>query len=190
MSTTQQDKPGAKQRQRNRKTDQRNKSEQKARGNDQGRIDPIVAPVEAIAPIEAAPVEATAPVEAAAIEATPIDVAPTEAASVAMEETVADAAVKDETAPPQAAVPNAVGLQAIAQAQSDYTRKSLQAGRSLVERMITVRRFDEAVEVQSEFAKQTYVNFIAQSQKIGELYGDLAKQFFKPFASGRSRFGR
>jgi hypothetical protein len=187
MSTTQQDKPGAKQRQRNRKTDQRNqKSEQKAaRGHDQGRINPIVAPIEA-APVEAAPVE-TAPVEAA-----PIDVAPTEAASVAMamEETAAETAVKDETVPPQIPVPNAVGLQAIAQAQSDYTRKSLQAGRSLVERMITVRRFDEAVEVQSEFAKQTYVNFIAQSQKIGELYGDLAKQFFKPFASGRGRFGR
>ena len=188
MSTTQQDKPGAKQRQRNRKADQRNqKSQQKAAGgHDQGRIDPIVAPVEAVAPIEAAPVE-IAPVEAA-----PIEVAPTEAASVAMamEETAAETAVKDEMVPPQIPVPNAVGLQAIAQAQSEYTRKSLQAGRSLVERMITVRRFDEAVEVQSEFAKQTYVNFIAQSQKIGELYGDLAKQFFKPFAPGRGRFGR
>jgi hypothetical protein len=162
--------------------DQRNqKSEQRAAARldqdqpDQGQIDPIVAPVEA-APVEVAP----------------IDVAPTEAASVAMamEEAAADTAVRDETVPPQTRASNAVGLQAIAQAQSDYTRKSLQAGRSLVERMITVRRLDEAVEIQSEFAKQACANYLSQSQKIFELYGDLAKQFFKTFAPGQNRFGR
>src|ERR1700744_2394522 len=114
MSTTQQDKPGAKQRQRNRKTDQRNqKNEQKAAGGrDQGRIDPMVAPVKAVAPIQAPPVEP------ARVEAAPTDGAPIEAASVAMamEEAAADTAVKaadtlvkDETAPPQAPVSRAVG---------------------------------------------------------------------------------
>jgi hypothetical protein len=36
------------------------------------------------------------------------------------------------------------------------------------------------VEVQTEFAKQAYETFVAESQKIRQLYGELAKQTLKP----------
>ncbi len=41
------------------------------------------------------------------------------------------------------------------------------------------RSFDKAIEVQTEFAGQTYANFVAESQKIRELYSELAKQIFR-----------
>ena len=88
---------------------------------------------------------------------------------------------------------NAVNLQTVAQAYGEYTRKSWQTSRFLVERLMTARSFDEATEIQGEFAKQAYANFLAQSQKICELYGDLAKQFFKPldkFTTPWTRPGR
>jgi hypothetical protein len=44
-----------------------------------------------------------------------------------------------------------------------------------------VRSFDKAVEVQTEFAKSAFETFVTESQKIGALYGDLAKQAYKPF---------
>ena len=177
MPTTQQDKPTAKARQRSRKADQRNqKGEPKAAvSHDLDQTNPIVAPAE---------VEAQAEVEAAP------------AAMAALEE-VTEVALSGEVLPPEAGntTPplNAVNFQTVAHAYGDYTRKSWQAGRFLVERLITVRTFDEAIEIQSEFAKQAYVNFVAQSERICELYGELAKQFFRPFekfATERTRIGR
>jgi len=41
--------------------------------------------------------------------------------------------------------------------------------------------FDKAIEIQTEFAKSAFEAFVAESQKIGALYGDLAKQSYKPF---------
>jgi hypothetical protein len=43
---------------------------------------------------------------------------------------------------------------------------------------MSARSFDKAIEVQTEFARQAYANFVAESQKICELYSELAKQIF------------
>src|ERR1700694_2797213 len=73
------------------------------------------------------------------------------------------------------------GFQAIATAYGDYTKKSFEDTKSFVEKLSGVRSFDKAVEVQTEFAKSTFETFAQESQKIGALYGDLAKQAYKPF---------
>ncbi len=44
-----------------------------------------------------------------------------------------------------------------------------------------VRSFDKAIEVQTEFARQAYGNFVAESQKIFGLYSELARQTFRPW---------
>jgi hypothetical protein len=137
-----------------------------------------------------------APAEAEAQAEAQVEVEAAPAAMAALEE-VTEVALSGEVLPPEAGntTPplNAVNFQTVAHAYGDYTRKSWQAGRFLVERLITVRTFDEAIEIQSEFAKQAYVNFVAQSERICELYGELAKQFFRPFekfATERTRIGR
>jgi hypothetical protein len=73
------------------------------------------------------------------------------------------------------------GFQSIATAYGDYTKKSFEDTKSFVEKLSGVRSFDKAVEVQSEFAKSAFETFVTESQKIGALYGDLAKQAYKPF---------
>jgi hypothetical protein len=73
-----------------------------------------------------------------------------------------------------------VSIQTIANAYGDYTKKSLQDTRSFVEKLMGVRSLDKAIEIQTEFARQTYETFVAESQKICELYSELAKQIFKP----------
>jgi hypothetical protein len=73
------------------------------------------------------------------------------------------------------------GFQAIATAYGDYTKKSFEDTRSFVEKLSGVKSFEKAVEIQSEFAKTAYDTFVTESQKIGALYGDLAKQSCKPF---------
>jgi len=74
-----------------------------------------------------------------------------------------------------------ISMQTIASAYGDYTKKSLQDTRSFVEKLMGVRSLDKAIEIQSEFARQAYETFVAESQKISELYSELAKQIFKPF---------
>ena len=74
------------------------------------------------------------------------------------------------------------GFLAIAGAYGDYTKKSLEDTKLFVEKLSGVKSLDKAIEVQADFAKATYDTFVAESQKIGLLYGELAKQSYKPFA--------
>jgi hypothetical protein len=80
------------------------------------------------------------------------------------------------------------GLQAIATAYGDYTKKSYEDTKSFVEKLSGVKSLDKALEAQSEFAKTAYETFVADSQKIAGLYGDLAKQAYKPVESLIAKF--
>lgn len=80
------------------------------------------------------------------------------------------------------------GLQAIASAYGDYTKKSFEDTKSFVEKLSGVKSLDKAVEAQTEFARSAYETFVAESQKIAGLYGDLAKQAFKPVETAVSKF--
>src|SRR5271166_3869984 len=80
------------------------------------------------------------------------------------------------------------GLQAIASAYGDYTKKSYEDTKSFVEKLSGVKSIDKALEVQTEFAKSAYETFVAESQKIAGLYGDLAKQTFKPLEGMVAKF--
>ena len=73
------------------------------------------------------------------------------------------------------------GFQAIATAYGDYTKKSFEDTKSFVEKLTGVKSFEKAIEIQTEFAKTAYETFVAESQKIAALYGDLAKQSHNPF---------
>jgi hypothetical protein len=80
------------------------------------------------------------------------------------------------------------GVQAIATAYGDYARKSFEDTKSFVEALSGVKSLDKVLEAQGEYAKSAYETFVAESQKIAGLYGDLAKQTFKPLESVAARF--
>jgi phasin family protein len=80
------------------------------------------------------------------------------------------------------------GLQAIASAYGDYTKKSFEDTKSFVEKLSSVGSLDKAIEVQAEYAKSAYEAFVAESQKMAGLYTDLAKQTFRPLEGIVARF--
>ena len=80
------------------------------------------------------------------------------------------------------------GLQAIASAYGDYTKRSFEDTKSFVEKLSGVKSLDKAIEAQTEFAKSAYESFVAESQKIAGLYTDLAKQTYKPFEGLVAKF--
>lgn len=74
------------------------------------------------------------------------------------------------------AEPAVVSVATIANAYSDYTSKSLKQTLSFLEKLAAVRSLDKVFELQTEFAKQAFETFVAESQKICKLHGELARQ--------------
>lgn len=72
------------------------------------------------------------------------------------------------------------GVQEIAAQTSDYSKRSLEQTQGYVEKLLGVKTLDKAFEVQSEFARQAYEGMVAQSTKVGEIYGKLVKDTFAP----------
>jgi hypothetical protein len=73
----------------------------------------------------------------------------------------------------------AVSYQTIANAYCNYTLQSFDQIRCFFEKLAAVRSPDKALELQTEFARLAYEGFAAESQKIHELHGELAKQRVK-----------
>jgi Phasin protein len=175
MPTTHQDqdKSKGKPRQRSRKADQRGpKPEQ--------RPSPKLDSVD----------EAQMPLVAASVEASVSDTAPP-----------VDAPLIGEVLPPSVpsvgaitpAIDRPISIQIFANAYADGALKSLEQSSSFVEKFIAVRSFEQAIEVQTDFARQAYANFIAESQKMCELYVEFARQMFRPWerlAAKASQAGR
>ena len=176
MSTSHKDKSGGKPRQRGRKGEQRREPPEKAQSpkleqRDDDQTDLMVGSTDAMV----GSTDATTNGAAAAVEAPLVG----------------------EVLPPIGATAFAdrgpVTIRTIAAAYGDYTTRSFEEGTSFVAKLMGVRSFDKAIEVQTEFARQAYANFFAQSQRICELYGELAKQAFRPwerFAAKVTQGGR
>ena len=80
------------------------------------------------------------------------------------------------------------GLQAIASAYGEYTKKSFEDTKSFVEKLSGVKSLDKAFEVQTDYAKSAYETFVTESQKIAGMYSDLAKQSFRPLEGLVAKF--
>ena len=83
-------------------------------------------------------------------------------------------------------VPSTKGLEAIAAETTDYSKKSFEKSRALFDKLNGVKKIDEAIQLQSDYAKSAYDDFMAHATKIGELYSSLAKEAFKPINGASS----
>jgi hypothetical protein len=73
------------------------------------------------------------------------------------------------------------GSQAIALEMVDYSKKSVEEGTAALEKLFGVKSFEKAIEVQTEYAKSAYADFVTKASRLGELYADVAKEGYKPF---------
>ncbi len=71
--------------------------------------------------------------------------------------------------------------QTIAAEMSDYTKRSLEDGTHTMEKLMSARSVEQAFEIQSNYAKRAYDDYMQQWTKIGGMYAQLAKEATKPF---------
>jgi hypothetical protein len=71
-------------------------------------------------------------------------------------------------------------LQEIATETADYSKKSFEKSSALVEKLLGVKSYESAIQLQTEYWKSAYADFVAEATKLSELYSGLAKDAFKP----------
>jgi hypothetical protein len=72
------------------------------------------------------------------------------------------------------------GWQAIATEMGDYTKRSLEDGSATFEKLMGAKSLEQALEIQSNYAKRSYDDYMQQMSKLGAMYADLAKEAAKP----------
>jgi hypothetical protein len=72
------------------------------------------------------------------------------------------------------------GWQAIAAEMTDYTKRSFEEGSATFEKLLSARSVEQAVEIQSGYARRAYDGYLHQISKLGGLYAEWAKEAYKP----------
>jgi len=72
------------------------------------------------------------------------------------------------------------GFQAIAAEVTDYSKKAFEDHTRAFEQLIGAKSVEQAVEIQSQYAKKAYDTYMAEMSKIGEMYAGLARDAYKP----------
>lgn len=72
------------------------------------------------------------------------------------------------------------GFQAIAAEMTDYSKKALDDSTRAFEQLVGAKSIEQAVEIQSQYAKKVYDTYMTEMSKLGEMYAGLAKDAFEP----------
>ena len=72
------------------------------------------------------------------------------------------------------------GWQAIAAEMTDYTKRSFEEGTATFEKLVSAKSVEQAVEIQTNYAKSAYDEYMHQLTKIGGMYAELAKEAYRP----------
>ena len=72
------------------------------------------------------------------------------------------------------------GFQAIAAEWTDYTKKAFEEGTATFEKLVGAKSLEQAMEIQTAYAKKVYDDYVGEVSKISEMYADIAKGAYKP----------
>jgi hypothetical protein len=75
-------------------------------------------------------------------------------------------------------------LKAIATAHADFAKTSFEQGKTYVAQLAQVKSLDQAVELNTQYAKTAYETFVAEANRISDLYKEFTKEVFAPLAAG------
>ena len=71
------------------------------------------------------------------------------------------------------------GFQAIAKSWTDFSKRSFEDATRAWEQMIAAKSLEEAFEIQSNYAKTAYDNWMAEMSKMGQMYKSTATDAYK-----------
>jgi phasin family protein len=72
------------------------------------------------------------------------------------------------------------GFQAIAAKVTDYSKKAFEDATRAFEQLIGSKSIEQAIEIQSQYAKKAYDTWVAEASKLSEIYVGMARDAYKP----------
>jgi hypothetical protein len=72
------------------------------------------------------------------------------------------------------------GWQAIAAEMTDYSRRSFEQGTAALEKLLAAKSMEQALEIQTTYARRAYEDYVQQMTKLGTLYSDMARDAYRP----------
>ena len=76
------------------------------------------------------------------------------------------------------------GLQAIAAQWTEFSKQAFEDATRTFEKLVGVKSFEQAIEIQSAYAKRAYDSWVAEASKLGEMYAGIAREANKPVEKG------
>jgi len=71
-------------------------------------------------------------------------------------------------------------FQAVAARWTDFSKRSFEDANRAFEQLVGAKSLEHAIEIQTQYAKKAYDNWMAEASKIGELYAAAARDAYKP----------
>ena len=71
-------------------------------------------------------------------------------------------------------------FQIIGSSWTEFSKRSFEDATRAWEKMIRAKSLEQAIEVQTDYAKSAYENWMAEMSKIGEMYSSAARDAYKP----------
>ena len=72
------------------------------------------------------------------------------------------------------------GCQAIVARWVEFSKRSVEDATRTWEQLIAAKSLDQAFEIQTNYAKNAYDNWMSEMSKIGEMYSSTARDAHKP----------
>lgn len=79
------------------------------------------------------------------------------------------------------------GTQAILAELTSYSKKSFERSVAAWENVMGAKSLETVLQVQGEYVKSCYEDFVAEATKLGELYIDFAKETYRPYEGAIAR---
>lgn len=75
------------------------------------------------------------------------------------------------------------GIQELATETTEFSKKAFAANTATFEKLIAAKSVDAATQIQADYAKSAFEDFVAQSKKVTDLVTKLATEASKPVES-------
>jgi hypothetical protein len=80
------------------------------------------------------------------------------------------------------------GFQAIAAEMTEYSKKAFDDAIRTWEQLIGVKSLEQAIQIQSDYAKRVYENHMAELSKLGEMCVGMVRDVSKPVEETSRKF--
>ena len=78
-------------------------------------------------------------------------------------------------------------MKAIATAHADYAKSSFEANKAYLEKLVSIKAPNEAMQITTDYMKSAHETFVAEATKIGDMYKDFFKSAFEPMTVGTTK---